>query len=115
MSIEAEGAAVAIRSFDNSDGELVQMDVRLGDTGANVTVQSSSADAVVQVDGQTLGTGKKVKVFLERGRYVLRVDAPGHKSLVEAVKNAGFGGSITNIEKVAAPKKPAQVPGKKPS
>ncbi len=85
MSIEAEGAAVAIRSFDNSDGELVEMDVRLGDTGANVTVQSSSAAAVVQVDGQTLGTGKKVKVFLERGRYVLRVDAPGLQSLVEAV------------------------------
>ncbi len=98
VRLEAGGAAVAIKSFDNTDGELVEIDARLGDTGADVTIQSSVDSAVVSLDGQTLGTGKKVKVFLERGAYVLTVSAAGHKTLSEDVDVPPVGGVVYKVD-----------------
>ncbi len=97
VRLEAEGSAVAIKSFDNSDGELVQLDARLGDTGANVSVMANSDAAVVQIDGQTLGTGKKVKVFLERGTYGLQVSATGHQVLETKVDVPPVGGVVYKV------------------
>lgn len=101
VRIAAEGTAIAIKSFDNTDGELVHIDARLGDTGADVTVQSSSEAAVVTLDGQTLGTGKKVKVFLERGTYALVVSATGHKTLTEDIDVPPVGGVVYKVSLAA--------------
>ncbi len=102
VRLEVEGAAVAIKSFDNSDGELVAIDASLGDTGANVTVQSSADAALVKLDGQTLGTGKKVKVFLERGTYELQVSATGHETLTQEIDVPPVGGIVYKAQLAAA-------------
>ncbi len=85
VMVSAEGAAIAVRTFDNSDGELAHVEARLGDTGAVVTVQSPSEEAQVRLDGEAVGTGKKVKVFLERGTFQLSVEAPGYKPLSQEI------------------------------
>lgn len=100
VRLQADGAAVAIKSFDNSNGELVHIDARLGDTGANVTVQSPSDAAIVRLDGQTLGTGKKVKVFLERGSYELQVGANGAKALTAGIDVPPVGAVVYKIDLV---------------
>jgi len=99
--VQAEGLATALRSFDNSDGELAHIEARLGDTGATLSVQSPDEAAEVRLDGERIGTGKKVKVFVERGSYDLSVEAPGHKPLAEEIDVPPLGSVFFKADLVA--------------
>jgi hypothetical protein len=98
VRLQFEAKAIAVKTFDNTDGELVHIQANLGETGADVTVQSASEAAIVRINGQTLGTGKKVKFFLERGTYDLRVDAAGFSPLSERVEVPPVGAVVYLVD-----------------
>ncbi len=78
LRVEAEGYATVFRAFDNTDGQRVELPIRLNRRGAALVVKTGREDAELRVDGARVATGARVRLpAVARGTHRFEVVAPG--------------------------------------
>ena len=78
VRLDLEDHATQFRVVDTTDGSKGVVEVTMKEEGGRLKVKTHRADATVLLDGMSLGTGTSVQIArLARGRYDLRVEAPG--------------------------------------
>jgi len=81
VRLEKGGHATALRTVDTTDGSRGDVRAKLADTYARQSFKAGEAGARYSADGHSLGEGAKIGTRLERGDYLLRVEADGFQTL----------------------------------
>jgi len=79
VRVSKEGYGSVFREVDTQSGERGELTVNLPKGGAEVRVLTRNEDALVRINGNLVGSGKKLTLALQRGVYNLQVEAPGMK------------------------------------
>jgi len=77
VRISKDGFGSVLREVDTTDGSKGELTVNLPRGGSEIRVQSRLDNARVLLNGNLMGTGKRVTLNLQRGVYQLRVEAEG--------------------------------------
>lgn len=77
VRLEQEKHATVFRTLDTTNGDIGEIQARLPERGARLVVQTRDPEAEVRLEGQLIGTGRRVVVpELERRQYTLEASAP---------------------------------------
>jgi hypothetical protein len=80
VRVSLAGYGSVLREVDTRGGERGELTVSLPKGGTTIRVNTRREDALVRVNGNLLGSGKKVTFALHGGVYRLRVEADGMKA-----------------------------------
>ena len=93
VRVSKAGYGTVFREVDTSSGGRGELTVNLPQSSGRLRVNTRSETAVVRVNGNLIGSGKKVSLPIQRGVYTLRVEEEGFKA-AEARLNMPRGGTI---------------------
>ena len=81
IRLERRGHGTVLREVDTTPGQRGEVVARLGKRPSKQRFRANIPEVVYTLDGQELGSSRRMVTRLAQGTYVLRVEAPGHRPI----------------------------------
>ena len=80
------GHGSVFRRFDTSDGSKGEIEVRMPKNGVPLTISTWNAESELTISGMKMGPQRTYRFGeVERGRYQVRITAPGKKAIDQSL------------------------------